>query len=356
FSQQTSEYTFRAKTELVLVNVTVRDRNGNPVHDLKRDDFSILEDNKPQQVSSFDIENSDAAVSTATLESKPLANLPAKSQAAPALIDSSTLKDRRLIVLFFDLSSMQPEEIDRAVTAAQNYVDKQMAPADLIAVLSLDNTLTVNQDFTSDRDTLKKTLRAFNLGAGQGYEEGATGATEGTADTGASFTVDDTEYNIFNTDRRLEALRSIADRLARIDQKKSLIYFSSGMDRTGIENESELRAATNAAVRANLSIYTMDMRGLQAMVPGGEAQSASLRGTSPYSGKSTLNQYDSNFINQETLVTLAGALFSTPMISAACLAACSRTPLITTCSAIAARIRLGMADFVASLFASTGPV
>ncbi|HZQ24826.1 MAG TPA: VWA domain-containing protein [Terriglobales bacterium] len=306
FSQQTSEYTFRAKTELVLVNVTVRDRNGNPVHDLKRDDFSILEDNKPQQVSSFDIENSDAAVSTATLESKPLANLPAKSQAAPALIDSSTLKDRRLIVLFFDLSSMQPEEIDRAVTAAQNYVDKQMAPADLIAVLSLDNTLTVNQDFTSDRDTLKKTLRAFNLGAGQGYEEGATGATEGTADTGASFTVDDTEYNIFNTDRRLEALRSIADRLARIDQKKSLIYFSSGMDRTGIENESELRAATNAAVRANLSIYTMDMRGLQAMVPGGEAQSASLRGTSPYSGKSTLNQYDSNFINQETLVTLAG--------------------------------------------------
>ena len=306
FSQQTSEYTFRAKTELVLVNVTVRDRNGNPVHDLKRDDFSILEDNKPQQVSSFDIENSDAAVSTATLESKPLANLPAKSQAAPALIDSSTLKDRRLIVLFFDLSSMQPEEIDRAVTAAQNYVDKQMAPADLIAVLSLDNTLTVNQDFTSDRDTLKKTLRAFNLGAGQGYEEGATGATEGTADTGASFTVDDTEYKIFNTDRRLEALRSIADRLARIDQKKSLIYFSSGMDRTGIENESELRAATNAAVRANLSIYTMDMRGLQAMVPGGEAQSASLRGTSPYSGKSTLNQYDSNFINQETLVTLAG--------------------------------------------------
>src|SRR5581483_1787485 len=306
FSQQTSEYTFRAKTELVLVNVTVRDRNGNPVHDLKRDDFSILEDNKPQQVSSFDIENSDAAVSTATLESKPLANLPAKSQAAPALIDSSTLKDRRLIVLFFDLSSMQPEEIDRAVTAAQNSVDKQMAPADLIAVLSLDNTLTVNQDFTSDRDTLKKTLRAFNLGAGQGYEEGATGATEGTADTGASFTVDDTEYNIFNTDRRLEALRSIADRLARIDQKKSLIYFSSGMDRTGIENESELRAATNAAVRANLSIYTMDMRGLQAMVPGGEAQSASLRGTSPYSGKSTLNQYDSNFINQETLVTLAG--------------------------------------------------
>src|SRR6201993_2424691 len=78
------------------------------------------------------------------------------------------------------------------------------------------------------------------------------------------------------------------------------------MDRTGIENQSELRAATNAAVRANMAIYTMDIRGLQAIVPGGEAQSASLRGTSPFSGQATLNSYNSNFTTQETLVTLAG--------------------------------------------------
>jgi len=93
--------------------------------------------------------------------------------------------------------------------------------------------------------------------------------------------------------------------LAHIDQKKSLIYFSSGMDRTGIENQAELRAAINAAVRANLSIYTMDIRGLQAIVPGGEAQNASLRGTSPYSGASVASAFNSNFTTQETLVTLA---------------------------------------------------
>ena len=196
------------------------------------------------------------------------------------------MKDRRLIILFFDLSSMQPDEIDQATTAAQNYVDKQMVPADLVAVVSLGNTLSVNQDFTSDRALLKKALQAFNPGAGAGFEEGSTGTTEGTAETGGSFTVDDTEYNIFNTDRRLQALRSIAEKLATINEKKSLIYFSSGMDRTGIENQSQLRSATNAAVRANMAIYTMDIRGLQALVPGGEAQNASLRGTSPYSGKS----------------------------------------------------------------------
>ena len=306
-SQQSSnDYTFRAKTELVLVNVTVRDKNGNLARDLKRDDFTVLEDNKPQQVISFDLENTDAVLSTAATEAPLLRATQPHGNDVQQAIATRPLKDRRLIVLFFDLSSMQPDEIDRATNAAQNYVDKQMVAADLVSVVSLGSTLSVNQDFTSDRALLKKALQDFNLGQGGGFEEGSTGTTEGTAETGGSFAVDDTEYNIFNTDRRLQALRSIADKLTPIEEKKSLIYFSSGMDRTGIENQSQLRSATNAAVKANMAIYTMDIRGLQALVPGGEAQSASLRGTSPYSGKSTLSQYDSNFTTQETLVTLAG--------------------------------------------------
>jgi VWFA-related protein len=306
-SQQSSnDYTFRAKTELVLVNVTVRDRNGNLVRDLKREDFTVLEDNKPQQVISFDLENTDAVLSTAATEAPLLRTTQPRSTDVQQAIATRPLKDRRLIVLFFDLSSMQPDEIDRATTAAQNYVDKQMVAADLVSVVSLGSTLSVNQDFTSDRALLKKALQDFNLGEGGGFEEGSTGTTEGTAETGGSFEVDDTEYNIFNTDRRLQALRSIANKLTPIEEKKSLIYFSSGMDRTGIENQSQLRSATNAAVKANMAIYTMDIRGLQALVPGGEAQNASLRGTSPYSGKSVASAFDSNATTQETLVTLAG--------------------------------------------------
>ena len=230
---------------------------------------------------------------------------PAPNAVGPRPAANSEFKDHRLIVLFFDLSGMEPDEIDHSVTAAQNYVDKQMAPADLVSIVSLGSSLQVSQDFTSDPALLKKALQTLNPTAGQGFEEGSTGTTEGTPDTGGSFTADDTEYNIFNTDRRLEALRSVAERLSHIQQKKSLIYFSSGIDRTGIENQSELRAATNAAVRANVAFYTMDIRGLQALVAGGEAQNASLRGTSPYSGQSTLNALNSNFTTQETLVTLA---------------------------------------------------
>ena len=308
---QEPEYVFHAQTELVLVNVTVRDKNGDFVRNLKPEDFNVLEDGKPQKVVSFDIENTDVVPASDVAQVK-LLNTPPKKAASPANPQAEVatalgaLKDRRMIILFFDLSSMQPDEIDHALTAAQNYLDKQMAPADLVAVASLANSLTVNQDFTQDKSQLKKVLQAFSTGSGQGFEEGSTGTTEGTPDTGGSFTADDTEYNIFNTDRRLEALRAIAAQLSHVEQKKSLIYFSSGMDRTGVENESELRAAVNAAVRANLSIYTLDIRGLQAIVPGGEAQSASLRGTSPYSGGSTLSALSSNATSQETLVTLAG--------------------------------------------------
>jgi VWFA-related protein len=305
--QEPSDYLFYAQSDLVLVNVTVRDKTGKFVLGLKPENFTVLEDNKPQKIVSFDVENIDVVPPLDVTQAKPLPTLaPGRTSPAASQPDTATqFKDRRLIVLFFDLSAMEPDEIDHAVTSAEHYIDTQMAPADLVSIISLGSSLLVNQDFTADQALLKKQLDRFSSGSGQGFEQGTTGTTEGTPDTGQPFTADDTEYNIFNTDRRLEALRSVAERLGHVQQKKSLIYFSSGMDRTGIENQSELRAAVNAAVRSNLAIYTMDMRGLQALVAGGEAQNASLRGVSAYSGQSTLNALNSNFTTQETLVTLA---------------------------------------------------
>lgn len=303
-SARPRQYTFRAFSELVLVNVTVRDRKGNLVRGLTTNDFTILEDEKPQRIASFDIENTEIALPAGAQQAKVL-TAESASPVAPPPVDKALLKDRRLVVLFFDLSSMQPEEVDRAVSAAENYVNRQMAAADLVAVASLASSLVINQDFTSDHKLLLRAVDSFSPNSGQGYEEGSTGATEGTPDTSQPFTPDDTEYNIFNTDRRLEAIRALAESMAQVEQKKSIIYFASGMERTGVENQSELRATINAAVRSNVSVYTTDTRGLQAMVAGGEAQQASLRGTAPYSGKSTLNQYKSNFTTQETLVTLA---------------------------------------------------
>src|SRR6185369_16449103 len=77
------------------------------------------------------------------------------------------------------------------------------------------------------------------------------------------------------------------------------------VQKTGTENQSQLRAAINTAVRANVSLYPVDTRGLQAFASGGSASSASIRGNSAYTGRAIEQQYDSNFQTQETLATLA---------------------------------------------------
>jgi VWFA-related protein len=296
-------YRFKVTSDLVLVSVTVRDKRGNLVRDLKQSDFTIAEDGKAQKISSFDIQDvqSYAEGGPAQMESqgKPEKVLTTAEQVTPDI-----LRDRRLIVLFLDFTSMQPDEVERAMSSAEKFVEKQMTPADLVAVVTLGNTLKVEQDFTADRDALTRVLRRVHGVDGQGFESTDMNADSQT-ENGQAFSADDTEYNIFNTDRKLQAIAAISQTLGRLDQKKSILFFGGGVEKTGTENQSQLRAAINAAVRANVSLYPVDVRGLQAMVPGGNATQASLRGTSAYSGRAVSAQFDSNFQSQETLVTLA---------------------------------------------------
>lgn len=301
------DYRIKVTSDLVLTNVVVRDKKGNLVRDLKQDDFTVYEDGKPQHLSSFDFENVDelanAGAGGATVSGTAA---PVKIIGIDRPVQKEELKNHRLIVMFFDFSAMEPDDIDRAVEAAQNYLNKQMAAADLVAVVSLASTMHVDQDFTNDKKRLAGVLGSYQSGEGQGFAAGDTGTAEGTPDTGNSFVADDSEYNQFNTDRKLQAITTIAKSLARIDEKKSIIYFSNGVSRSGIENQVQLRAAINTSVQSDVALYTVDVRGLQAFPPGGEAQSASLRGQSAYNGQSVLSQFSSNADSQETLTTLAG--------------------------------------------------
>jgi VWFA-related protein len=208
-------------------------------------------------------------------------------------------------VLFFDLSSMQPEELLRAVKAAHDYVDVKLSPADLIAVASFSTSLQVDLDFTSDRGLIGDAIDSYGGANGSGFENGTTGDTEDTPDNGNAFTADDTEFNIFNTDRRLDALQTLSDELSGIEQKKSVVYFSSGMSQQGTDNQVELRRTVDRANRANVSIYAADMRGLQAQVPGGDATQGSRRGTSTFSGATVTNQFSATAASQDTLTTMA---------------------------------------------------
>ena len=281
-------FILRAQTNLVLVDVRVYDKSGKPVTDLQQSDFRVTEDGVQQTISAFSLENVEKlAQATGGNEQAQVIDL---AKLPPEVNAEQVLQDHRLLVFFFDLSSMQPDELMRALKASSDFVTNRMTPADLIAVVTYSSSLRVTQDFTNNRDSLKKALRAILVG-----EESSSLATTGaigeaggtdangmeivTQDVSDAFTPDETEFNIFNTDEKLAAIESLATMLRNVPGRKSVIHFSSGITRTGQENQATLRAATDAANQADVSLYTMDARGLAALPPGGDASSSSPSGT-----------------------------------------------------------------------------
>jgi VWFA-related protein len=301
---QQPQYRLHVTSELVLVNVVVRDKKGNLIRGLKKEDFTVSEDGRRQDISTFDFENVDELATAGPNEATVTGAAPG-GLLRPANKPALEARDRRLMLFFFDFSAMDPEQIERSVDAAKKFVQAHMLPADMIAMVSLATNLHIDLDFTDDKTKVVSALSAYTSSQGQGFDLGTEGSAEDTPESGGSFTPDDTDYNTFTADRKLLALQAIMQTLGKIPQKKSIIYFSNGITQSGVDNQSALRAATAAAVKANVSIYPLDVRGLQAFPPGGEAQNASLHGQSGYNGNAVFNDLNSNAASQETLSTLA---------------------------------------------------
>jgi len=299
-------FVLKMNGELVLTNVVARDaKTGEVVQGLKQSDFSVYENGKQQQIETFDFESVDKAtpLNEATVSGL-AAGTTGNGSKAVVVAKQEDLRNHRLIVMFFDLTSMQPEDLDRSVLAAQDFLKKKMQPADLVALVSLGDTLKVDQDFTADKQALINEVAVYNGTEGQGFAAGATANSNQVEDT-SSYTPDESEYNDLNTDRELFALRAVAKSLEKITEKKSLLYFSGGISRDGIENQASLRSAINAAVRANLAIYSVDTRGLQAIGPLGDASTGSLRGSGGFNGSALTNNMNANFASQEVMATLS---------------------------------------------------
>ena len=301
---------FTTTTNLVIVNVFVRDRAGLPIVGIKKDDFAVLEDGKPQSVAIFEFQRLAGEDQPALAPAPRLTTPRAAAVPQPAITTSAPgqirYKDRRLIVLLFDFSSMPAADQIRSQEAALKFLRRNMTPDDMVSVMTFGADLKVAQDFTGDRALLESIISGFRAGeASELAEVGETGDTESGADTGAAFIADETEFNVFNTDRKLSALETAVRMLGSLPEKKAMVYFSSGVGRTGVENQSQLSSTVNAAVRANVSFYPVDARGLAALPPGGEASQAAPRGTGVFSGQAQRQQREQFSDQQETLYTLA---------------------------------------------------
>jgi len=305
---------FGATTQLVVEDVIVKTKDGKPIEGLKPSDFTITEDGKPQKISVFEFQTLEDQAAPPPARSSPppaeTATAPAPQvkpvtaiQIAPEKPGDIKYRDKRLMVMFFDLTSMPIQDQIRAQNAALKFLRTQMTRSDLMAIMAFSSDVKVVEDFTDDRDKLETDIKKLIIGEGQGFD--ALSTDDSAADTGAAFQQDDTEFAIFNTDRQLSALETAVRMLGSLNEKKALVYFASGMTRNGPDNQAQLQATINAAIRANVSFYPIDARGLVATAPLGDATKGSPGGQGMYSGSSARTA-QSNFQNQqETLYTLA---------------------------------------------------
>ena len=141
------------------------------------------------------------------------------------------------------------------------------------------------------------------VGEAQGFDE--TSSDDSTPDTGAAFGQDDSEFNIFNTNRQLSALQTAAKMLGQLSEKKSVLYFASGLQLNGLNNQAQLHATTNEAIRAGVSFWPVDARGLVAEAPIGDATQGSPGGRGMYTGGAALALTTRFQQTQDTLFSLA---------------------------------------------------
>jgi VWFA-related protein len=259
-SAQQEPYTIRVNTDLVQISVVAHDRAGRFVRDLSRDEFEVIEDRRPQQLSSVDVETV-GVLNRAELRERPLQLAILTPDASVA---SNTARGLRLVVLFFDFTSLDLPGAARSVRAAEAYV-RSIGPADRVAVVSLTPKLKIQQDFTGDQEQLQRTLKGL-YGLNQTALEGP----------------DDASYRLFYPYERLRSMRVLASALAKVPQKKSVVIFAGGS--ASDADLASITATVDAALRARVSFYSIEGGGLTAAPPLGDASRASSFGTGVLSG------------------------------------------------------------------------
>ena len=210
-----------------------------------------------------------------------------------------------LLVFFFDFSNMGIPEQLRAQDAAQKFLDTQITASDMVAILLYTTSIRVKTDFTADRTILSDIIKGLPIGEASDMADASDTGDDNGEDTGAAFVADETEFNIYNTDRKLAAIEDAVRKLAALPEKKALVYITGGISKTGMDNQAQLEASINAAVKANVAIYPIDARGLMGDPPGGGASKGASRGAGIFNGSLLNAQRASINDSQETLATLA---------------------------------------------------
>ena len=260
--------TFKVEVNYVEVDASVTDAQGHFVRGLTKDDFHVVEEGVPQKLSAFSMVDIPVErVDPPLYSSKPI----------PAdVVSNRTPFEGRVFVIVIDDLNTRMDRTPRIRAAARQFVEHYVGANDVVAVVNTSGYGKAMQDFTSNRALAVKAID----GAIGNKEMSSTEAqlqdyylnrdTPGfSTNMNASFN-DMMRYN--NARNTLRTLRSLADYMAGMrGRRKSVVFFSEGLDYdlvNAINNphttdvQQEMRGFIAAATRGNISVYSVDPRGL----------------------------------------------------------------------------------------------
>src|SRR5690606_32946753 len=293
---QRAEGTVAAQATAIMVDVVVRDRRGNPVTDLRPEDFELFEDGVRQEIGSVVFYGRPDAGGTAGPAPTP-ASASAGASAAPP--QGALPSPPPVIALVFD--RLSPEARTLAYKAALGYVGREGNDA-LVGVFGIDLSLITYQTFTSDPQRLTKALEELAMrstsqftstasemreasGRAAGFAQAAAGIQAGagagpaagqaaSAAAGAAVEAQlaEMERRRLETFEMLErdqqgyatthGLLALVNAMRTMPGRKSMIFFSEGLALPPAV-ASQFRSLIDTANRANVSIYAMDAAGLR---------------------------------------------------------------------------------------------
>ncbi len=259
---------------LVQVDAVVTDKDGKHITDLKAEDFEIYEDGRKQQITNFSYVATGSKMEAKTNSAKPVG----KNAVTVPPISLRPEQVQRTVAIVVDDLRMSFDSIDRVRQTLRKFVDEQMQPGDLVAIIRTTGGISVMQQFTSDKRLLYAAIdrTRYNLFADRAEEQvvlargdslrgaGNSGLTPGVRETDA----DQFREQIF-TIGTLGTVNSVLRGLRDLPGRKSIIMFSDGIPNNSPIAE-QMRRLTDLANRAAVVVYTIDSRGV--VIPGATAE------------------------------------------------------------------------------------
>ena len=225
----------RVTVDLVLIDVIVTDRRGEPMTGLDVSNFELRIDNHPSEISTFESYCAEPEGTNRSSSSSSGAPLPATSPA-------------RHIVLFFDVNQLGEKGRDRSIEASVEYVRERMRPRDRVMIIAMKSHPRLITDFTDDKPLLESHLlrmrkdpelldrhyleEQLNLTDLANRECTIPGECPGRRGVAVAYA----EEEMLRTKRSLDALRNLMPALGALKGRKTLVHFSESMrDEPGIQ-------------------------------------------------------------------------------------------------------------------------